>query len=82
MNATAKTLADHIQDQVNESASELLRHGWEGGGSGYDIGTYYGDGERLAERLGRPLTRDEFASLEYQTRRILDAKMADHTPAD
>ncbi len=72
-------LAD-ILDQAKASAETLIEQGWEGGGASYDIGTYHGDAEALAERAGREPTRDERVSLEHQIRRILDERMTDHTP--
>lgn len=69
-----------ILTQAKESAAALIEQGWEGGGASYDIGTYHGDVEALAERLGYEPTRDQRASLEFQIREILNVTMPDHTP--
>lgn len=74
-------ISEQIQVQADESTKALREQGWEGGGHSYDIGTYHGDADALAERLGRPTTRDERVSLEHQIRTRLDAAMTDHTPA-
>lgn len=69
-----------IQQVADFSARELVSQGWEGGGEKYDIGTYHGDVEALAERLGRKPSKDERASLEHQIRARLDATRVDYTP--
>lgn len=74
-------IIDTIIEQAKASAATLIEQGWEGSGSAYDVGTYHGDAEALAERLGRPTTREERVSLEHQIRRILDERMTDHTPS-
>lgn len=71
---------DIIIAQAEASTRELLAQGWQGGGSAYDIGTYHGDAEALAERLGREPTRSERVSLEHQIRRLLDAARPDERP--
>lgn len=75
------TIAEIILAQATESAAALIEQGWTGGGASYDLGTYHGDAEALAERLGRPLDSSDKASLEYQIRRQLDAAIVDYTPA-
>ncbi|MBM3359639.1 MAG: hypothetical protein FJY54_18205 [Betaproteobacteria bacterium] len=70
---TIALTTETIIAQATESAQALASQGWEGDGSSYDIGTYYGDAEALAEKLGREPTRDECKSLESQIRAKLDA---------
>lgn len=70
---TIALTSETIIKQATESAQALISQGWEGGGAKYDIGTYFGDAEALAEKLGREPTRDERVSLEYQIRVQLDA---------
>ncbi len=63
-----------ILEQASASVDALIEQGWQGDGRTYDIGTYHGDAEALAERLGRPTTRSERVSLETQICRLLDAR--------
>lgn len=68
--------SDMIIAQAKESADELIAQGWditEKCGRHYDLGTYWGDAETLAEKLGRKPTKSERISLENQIREHLDA---------
>lgn len=63
---------DTIREQGKASAAELLAQGWTERGAKYDIGTFHGDAEALADRLGRETTRDERVTLERVIREHLD----------
>ena len=63
---------DTIIAQATSSVNALVAQGWKGSGDAYNLGAFPGDEEALAERIGRELTRDECASLEFQIRRQLD----------
>ncbi len=69
----AMTIKDLIREQAAASAQGLLAQGWTERGARYDVGTYHGDAEALAERLRRETTRDERLVLETLIREHLDA---------
>ena len=64
---------DAIRTQADESARELISQGWTERGAHYDLGSFLGDAEACAERIGRPLVQTERRTLETLIRERLDA---------
>jgi hypothetical protein len=61
-----------VELTVDHGRQSLLAQGRTDRGARYALGSHHGDAELLAERLGRPTTRDDEMCFENAIRNRLD----------